>query len=122
MLHLTICGMPTILGQDDLATWIVRLHCRYGPHLQAKANFHGMKKGTLRPRSINRYYPELTGSNLVDLITDDGTYTFNNKFLTEISVENDLSDWELFHGNLGEKQYYEVWKEQNSNLKHRRKR
>lgn len=122
MLHLTICGLPTILKQRDLATWIVRLYCRYGPHLRAKANFHGEKKGALRPRSINRFYPDLTVSFLVDLITDEGTYTFNNKFLTEITVENDLSDWELFHGNLGEKQYYEAWKEQNSNLKHRRKR
>lgn len=122
MLSLTLCGVPSILEQDDLATWIVRLYNKYGPHLRAKANFHGEKQGTLRPRSINRYYSESTGSNLVDLTTDEGTYTFNNKFLTEITVENDLSDWELFHGNLCEKQYYEVWKEQNSNLKHRRNR
>lgn len=84
---LYICNCSTIIGEWDLMRWIVKKHFEYGKRLTARAVYCGAElRGILRPRSIDRTQTELTRSTLVDLITKDGTHTFNCKYLTHITI------------------------------------
>ena len=85
-MKLLICGSECTVDPWELMRWIVCKHHRYGERLTACADYFGYKHGVLRPRSIDLTQPVLTRSLLVDLITKDGTHTFNCKYLTHITI------------------------------------
>lgn len=58
-----------------------------GSQLTATAVYKGKSlSGQLRPHSIDRTQVELTRSCLVDLLTVEGTFTFNCKHLISITT------------------------------------
>lgn len=85
-LTLYICNGINTLDEWDLLRWIV-LKTLAGTELYAKAEWAGKHiSGRLLPHSIDRTQHSLTRSLLVDVITDDGTYTFHCKCLTHINT------------------------------------
>ena len=66
--------------------WIIQKRLA-GAQLTATAEYMGKRlSGQLKPYNINRFMPELTTSCLVDLHTEEGTFTFNCKYLKEIDL------------------------------------
>ena len=87
LVTVNICGFPNILDTWELIHWITAKTLT-GSKLTASAFYHNTYlKGQLLPHSIDGTQFELTRSLLVDLITPQGTYTFNCKHLTDIELD-----------------------------------
>lgn len=86
ILKVNICGFPNFLSPWVLMRYITRNFCA-GSLMRATALYQGIRiSGQLKPHSIDRTQAELTRSRLVDLLTEDGTFTLNCKYLKEIDL------------------------------------
>ena len=85
IITLEICGGSVTLGPWELMRWIVQKTILQGQTLYARGECAATPiNGKLLPHSVDRTQRELTRSLLVDILTDNGTYTINCKHLTLI--------------------------------------
>ena len=86
LLNVNICGFLNIVDPWELMHWITK-KILAGSQLTATAVYMGKSiSGKLKPHSIDRTQVELTRTCLVDLLTVEGTFTFNCKHLIDITT------------------------------------
>lgn len=93
IITLKICGWTCELDPWELIRWIGIQTLFRNATLTAKAMYCNTElQGRLTLYSKNRFMPELSMTLLVNLLTPQGTYTFNCKHLTEIELDDELDD------------------------------
>ena len=87
IISLKICGCGVTLDPWELMRWIVQKTILQCQTLYASGECAATPiNGKLLPHSVDRTQYELTRSLLVDILTDNGTYTITCKHLTRIDT------------------------------------
>jgi hypothetical protein len=90
---LKICGWTCELDPWELIRWIGVQTLFRNATLRATAFYCNTEiEGRLALYSKNRFMSELSSTLLVNLLTPQGTYTFNCKHLTSIELGTELDD------------------------------